>query len=101
MPFRCFSRIHSVRRKKPFPFWAMRDCRSPCTAPSTRSAKFTNDAVLGCLRTRGTMPKTISEHTVHTAVLTGWSLDRNAIFRYGAERGFALSDHADYPALLR
>jgi Cft2 family RNA processing exonuclease len=47
------------------------------------------------------LPKTISEHTVRTAVLTGWSLDRNAIFRYGAERGFALSDHADYPALLR
>lgn len=36
-----------------------------------------------------------------TAVLTGWSLDRGAIFRYGADRGFALSDHADYPSLVR
>ena len=36
-----------------------------------------------------------------TAVLTGWSLDRGAAFRYGADRAFALSDHADYPSLLR
>jgi Cft2 family RNA processing exonuclease len=36
-----------------------------------------------------------------TAILTGWTLDRGAIFRYGANCGFALSDHADYPALLR
>ncbi len=38
---------------------------------------------------------------MRTAVLTGWSLDRGALFRYGTERGFALSDHADYPALLQ
>ena len=37
---------------------------------------------------------------MRTAILTGWSLDRGAFFRYGTERGFALSDHADYPALL-
>jgi Cft2 family RNA processing exonuclease len=38
---------------------------------------------------------------LRTAVLTGWALDRNMLFRYGADRGFALSDHADYPSLLR
>lgn len=36
-----------------------------------------------------------------TAVLTGWALDRGAAYRYGADRAFALSDHADYPGLLR
>ena len=34
-------------------------------------------------------------------MLTGWALDRSARFRYGATRAFALSDHADYPSLLR
>ena len=47
------------------------------------------------------LPKALREREVRTAVLTGWSLDRGALFRYGTERGFALSDHADYPSLLR
>jgi Cft2 family RNA processing exonuclease len=46
-------------------------------------------------------PKTIRGKRVRTAMLTGWSMDRGAAFRYGAERCFPLSDHADYPALLR
>lgn len=49
---------------------------------------------------RGT-PKTIRGKRTRTAMLTGWSMDRSAAYRYGAERCFALSDHADYPALLR
>jgi len=36
-----------------------------------------------------------------TAMLTGWAIDRSARYRYGVDRTFALSDHADYPALLR
>jgi len=47
------------------------------------------------------LPKALRNKAVRTAVLTGWSLDRGALFRYGTERGFALSDHADYPALLQ
>lgn len=47
------------------------------------------------------LPKALRNKSVWTAVLTGWSLDRGALFRYGTQRGFALSDHADYPALLR
>lgn len=47
------------------------------------------------------LPKALRNKTVRTAMLTGWSLDRGALFRYGTERGFALSDHADYPSLLR
>ena len=49
----------------------------------------------------GMLPKPLRTKRVSTAILTGWSLDRSALFRYGADRGFALSDHADYPALLR
>jgi Cft2 family RNA processing exonuclease len=47
------------------------------------------------------LPKALRDREVRTAILTGWSLDRGALFRYGTERGFALSDHADYPSLLR
>ena len=49
----------------------------------------------------GSLPKAVSGRSVRTAILTGWSVDRNTLFRYGVDRGFALSDHADYPALLR
>jgi hypothetical protein len=49
----------------------------------------------------GTLPKALHGKPARTAVLTGWSLDRGALFRYGADRGFPLSDHADYPSLLR
>ncbi|GAC1613588.1 MAG: hypothetical protein NVS9B12_14770 [Vulcanimicrobiaceae bacterium] len=48
-----------------------------------------------------TLPKALKNKPVRTAILTGWSLDRGALWRYGADRGFPLSDHADYPALLR
>lgn len=47
------------------------------------------------------LPKALSGKAVRTAILTGWTLDRSAPFRYGVDRGFALSDHADYPSLLR
>ncbi|HKU68386.1 MAG TPA: MBL fold metallo-hydrolase RNA specificity domain-containing protein, partial [Candidatus Baltobacteraceae bacterium] len=47
------------------------------------------------------LPKALRGKAVRTAILTGWTLDRGAPFRYGVDRGFALSDHADYPALLR
>jgi putative mRNA 3-end processing factor len=47
------------------------------------------------------LPKALRGKPVRTAVLTGWTVDRSTAFRYGVDRGFALSDHADYPALLR
>jgi putative mRNA 3-end processing factor len=47
------------------------------------------------------LPKALRGKPVRTAMLTGWSLDRSATFRYGVDRCFPLSDHADYPALLR
>ena len=36
-----------------------------------------------------------------TAALTGWALDPGARFRYQCDAVFPLSDHADYPDLLR
>ena len=33
-------------------------------------------------------------------VVTGWALDRSAIYRYGCDAAFALSDHADYGELI-
>lgn len=38
---------------------------------------------------------------VRTAVITGWAVDPGAIYRYRCAAAFPLSDHADYPSLLR
>lgn len=35
------------------------------------------------------------------AMLTGWALDPGAIYRYQCDAAFPLTDHADYPDLLR
>ncbi len=36
-----------------------------------------------------------------TAMITGWAMDPGAIYRYQCDAAFPLSDHADYPDLLR
>jgi Cft2 family RNA processing exonuclease len=36
-----------------------------------------------------------------TAMITGWAIERGAMFRYGCDAAFPLSDHADFPDLLR
>jgi len=36
-----------------------------------------------------------------TCALTGWALDPGARFRYKCDAVFPLSDHADYPDLIR
>jgi DNA ligase-1 len=36
-----------------------------------------------------------------TAVVTGWAMDPGAIYRYQVDAAFPLSDHADFPDLLR
>jgi DNA ligase 1 len=36
-----------------------------------------------------------------TATITGWALDRGARFRYQCDEVFPLTDHADFPDLLR
>ncbi|MEY2879448.1 MAG: hypothetical protein RLZZ15_1828, partial [Verrucomicrobiota bacterium] len=36
-----------------------------------------------------------------TAVVTGWALDAGAVYRHQCDAAFPLSDHADFPDLLR
>jgi DNA ligase 1 len=36
-----------------------------------------------------------------TAILTGWALNPGAVHRYQCDAAFPLSDHADYPDLIR
>lgn len=36
-----------------------------------------------------------------TAMITGWALDPGAVYRYQCDAAFPLSDHADFPDLLR
>jgi hypothetical protein len=36
-----------------------------------------------------------------TAAVTGWAVDSATKFRYGCDAAFPLSDHADFPDLLR
>ncbi|HEX5176239.1 MAG TPA: ATP-dependent DNA ligase, partial [Chthoniobacteraceae bacterium] len=36
-----------------------------------------------------------------TAILTGWALDPGATYRYQVDAAFPLTDHADYPDLVR
>jgi Cft2 family RNA processing exonuclease len=38
---------------------------------------------------------------VRSAVATGWALDSSCRYRYGTDAAFPLSDHADFPELLR
>jgi Cft2 family RNA processing exonuclease len=47
------------------------------------------------------LPKAVRGRAVRTAALTGWALDRSANYRHGTDTGFPLSDHADFPSLLR
>jgi Cft2 family RNA processing exonuclease len=48
-----------------------------------------------------TRPKASHNRPMRTAMLTGWALDSGAAYRYGADAIIPLSDHADFPSLLR
>ena len=48
-----------------------------------------------------TRPSALRNRPARTAMLSGWALDASARFRYGVDSAFSLSDHADYPSLLR
>ena len=47
------------------------------------------------------LPAAVRGKAVRTAALTGWVIGKGANFRYGTDAGFPLSDHADFPSLLR
>jgi DNA ligase-1 len=66
--------------------------------------KITQEKVQGYLlivppsMARGNRLKVLEKRRV--AVVSGWALDRGAIYRYGCDEAFALSDHADYGELI-
>ena len=47
------------------------------------------------------LPAAVKGKAVRTAALTGWVIGKGANYRYGTDAGFPLSDHADFPSLLR
>ncbi len=47
------------------------------------------------------LPTAVRGKAVRTAALTGWVLGKGTNFRSRTDAGFPLSDHADYPSLLR
>lgn len=47
------------------------------------------------------LPRTFGRRRMRRAMLSGWAIDGRRSYRYGGDRAFALSDHADYPSLLR
>ena len=47
------------------------------------------------------LPVAVRGKTVRTASLTGWVIGSGTNFHRGSDAGFPLSDHADFPSLLR
>lgn len=47
------------------------------------------------------LPAAVRGKPVRTAALTGWVIAKGMNARYGTDAGFPLSDHADFPSLLR
>jgi Cft2 family RNA processing exonuclease len=50
---------------------------------------------------RSALPAVVRGRPARTAALSGWSLDPATRYRAAGETGFPLSDHADFPSLLR
>jgi len=48
-----------------------------------------------------TRPKAAHKRQLRTAMLTGWALDPGARYRYNVDEMIPLSDHADFPSLVR
>ncbi len=47
------------------------------------------------------LPTAVRGKSVRTAALTGWVLGKGALWSGRTDAGFPLSDHADYPSLIR
>lgn len=57
--------------------------------------------VLICPPNLARSPELSALGAVRTAVVTGWALNSGCRFQYGVDAAFPLSDHADFPDLLR
>ena len=77
------------------------ELRQPLPAFDLYNPTHVNGSVLicppGANRTR--MVQQIKNR--RTAILTGWALQAGAVHRYQCDAAFPLSDHADYPDLMR
>jgi ATP-dependent DNA ligase I len=57
--------------------------------------------VLICPPSANRSPMLESIPRKRVAIISGWAVDPNAIYRYQVDAAFPLSDHADYPDLIR
>ncbi len=67
----------------------------------TEFETFSDGAALVWPPASKSLPRMIAQKNVVAAMLTGWTADKRSYASYRSNRGFSLSDHADYPALLR
>ena len=65
------------------------------------AATFDGTSVLVWPPSGRALPKAVRGRSTRTAMLTGWALDGSSRYRYGTDAAFPLSDHADFPSLLR
>jgi len=65
------------------------------------AAAFDGRRVIIWPPSRSTFPAAVRGRPVRTAALSGWSVDRATSRRAPGQVGFPLSDHADFPSLLR
>jgi Cft2 family RNA processing exonuclease len=73
----------------------------PLAAHGLLSPQNASGAVVICPQPMGGDNPTAWIHPRRTAVVSGWALDSAARYRAGADAAFPLSDHADFPELLR
>ncbi len=64
-------------------------------------AEAARGQVLICPPNLARAPELDALGAVRTAVVTGWALNPACRFQYGVDAAFPLSDHADFPDLLR
>jgi putative mRNA 3-end processing factor len=81
-------------------FNAMYRTRGVALAPSNETADWRRALILAPPSARGT-PWTRPFGAASTALASGWMRIRGTRRRRSLDRGFVLSDHADWPALLR
>jgi DNA ligase 1 len=65
------------------------------------AATYTGTSALIWPPSGKSLPVVLRGKPARRAVLTGWALNPGATYQYGTDAAFALSDHADFPALLR
>ncbi len=94
LPVMCHGAVFSMNE-------VYRELRSDVPAYEKYSAAEVAGHVLICPPSALRSPMVQRIKNRQTLVLTGWALDPNARFRYGVDAALPLSDHADYPDLLR